>query len=125
MSPDHGWSSPGPTGCGPGRIRTAGSQQEGTLRNLSRGGVFVEASCDLPVDSEVELAFRLPETDTEVVARATVVWHRLDEGVPGFGARFLDLDRDLAGHLDDYVHERGGVPDALPASPAARVEASG
>lgn len=110
----------------PVQIRTAGSRVEGKLLNLSRGGAFVAASCILPLDSEVELAFRLPETDSEVVSRVTVVWRFEGEDGPGFGARFLDLDRDLASRLDDYVHERGGVPDKPPAAQTPRViEATG
>ncbi len=97
---------------------------EGSLRNLSRGGVFVVTKQALDADSEVELSFRLPETEREVTSRVAVVWARESDEFQsaGFGGRFLDLDRELAHFLDDYVHERGGRPDRVPTNHRVPVE---
>jgi len=85
----------------------------GTVRNLSRGGVFVETPEPLDRSTEVSLRFRLPETDAELESTAEVVWtrrkgrHPLEaELPPGMGLRFLELDRREMESLDDYVFER-------------------
>lgn len=88
---------------------------EGRIRNLSRGGLFVATRHEFAVDRELGVHFRLPDSAQEVRSRVTVVWRSdgVNHSEPGFGARFLGLDRDLARHLDDYVHERGGRPDQI------------
>jgi uncharacterized protein (TIGR02266 family) len=104
----------------PVTLRCEDGRVDGRIRNLSRGGLFIETDCEAPLDSELEILFRLPETEHEVHAHVTVVWQRtLEEGeAPGLGARFLDLDRTLAGQLDDYVYEHGGMPEeASPQGP--------
>ncbi len=58
-------------------------------RNVSLGGMAVDAPCDLPVGTPVEVYFELP-TGVAVEARAEVV--RQDG--PVIALRFLDLTRE-------------------------------
>jgi uncharacterized protein (TIGR02266 family) len=86
----------------------------GILKNLSRGGAFVEIERAIEPETEVELQFALPDGRLEVTPSAEVVWHRPPNGhPPGLGLRFLDFDARAARLLDDYVWEntfsaRGG-----------------
>jgi two-component system cell cycle response regulator len=92
------------------RVRVSRDQASvwGTVRDLSRGGVFVESSGTLPLATEVDLAFRLPITPKPIQPTAQVMWagrHPVT-GAPGMGLRFLALDRISTGRIDEYIHER-------------------
>lgn len=93
----------------------------GTARNVSRGGMFIEAHCDLDLKGEFSLEFRLPETRRRISPTGKLVWQRLQPGgrPDGFGLRFIDLDASSQRMLEDFVHERA-VP-AAPPSPALEV----
>ena len=78
----------------------------GMVRDLSRGGVFVESNGKLPLTTEVDLAFRLPNTRKPIRPTAQVMWtgrHPVS-GAPGMGLQFLALDRTSTSHIDEYIH---------------------
>jgi len=79
-----------------------------TMRNLSRGGMYIEASWFAPPESEMQLEFRLPEVGTTLSPTAKVIWsRRRREGLSaGMGVRFLALDAASAHTLDSFVYER-------------------
>jgi len=79
----------------------------GRAQNISRGGMFIEASTTLEPDTELALEFQLPNFAEALVPTAKVVWRRGESSTnrPGLGLRFLKLDRVSAQHLDDYVYE--------------------
>jgi uncharacterized protein (TIGR02266 family) len=91
-------------------VRVLMEQQEhwGTMRNLSRGGMYLEASWLAPPDSEMQLEFRLPEVARPLSPTAKVIWSRIRaNGVTaGMGVRFLALDAASAHTLDSFVYER-------------------
>ena len=66
----------------------------GLSGDLSEGGVFVETYRDIPVGSEVELEFDLP--NGSVTAHGSVKWHRdhSDSSPPGVGVAFDDLSEE-------------------------------
>ena len=79
----------------------------GMVRDLSRGGVFVESNGKLPLTTEIDLAFRLPNTRKSIRPTAQVMWtgrHPVS-GAPGMGLRFLALDRMSTGRIDEYLDE--------------------
>jgi uncharacterized protein (TIGR02266 family) len=81
----------------------------GQARNLSRGGMFVEAELPMPLYTEVELEFRLREDAAPLLPTAQVVWRR-EPGPgrrPGVGLQFLALDGSSARAIDAYVYEHG------------------
>ncbi|MGH0037717.1 MAG: response regulator [Myxococcota bacterium] len=83
----------------------------GVLKNLSRGGAFVEIDLELEPEAEVELQFELPEALLEVSPSAQVVWNRPSNGHPsGVGLRFLEFEGRAARILDDYVWEHSLFP---------------
>lgn len=106
----------------PVRIHLSGGYLGGRVRNLSRGGLFVEAECSLPVNTRVTLEFQLPETKVSLSPSAQVVWQTAAAvgGQRGMGLRFLALDRTSARQIDAFVLERAaGKP--LPALPPMEV----
>jgi uncharacterized protein (TIGR02266 family) len=91
-------------------VRVLMERQEhwGTMRNLSRGGMYIEASWSAPPESEMQLEFRLPELGTPLSPTAKVIWsrQRRDGLSAGMGVRFLALDAASAQTLDAFVYER-------------------
>jgi uncharacterized protein (TIGR02266 family) len=90
----------------PARLRAAGHEWKGVIRNLSRGGVFIESERAAAPDSELELDLDLPDVGRSVVSTAQVRWVRREKLRVGMGMRFLTLDRDSARTLSHYVGER-------------------
>ncbi len=82
----------------------------GEAINLSRGGLFVEAPCPIPIETEVDLDFRLPGSGISLTPTAQVIWHResLAGSCAGMGLQFLALDRDSSREIDGFIYERGG-----------------
>lgn len=89
-------------------IRHANQERWGVARNLSRGGIFVEAEAPVAPGAEVALEFALPDTPLRFAPTAQVVWLReRDNGGPsGMGLRFLALDGASAREIDSFVYER-------------------
>jgi uncharacterized protein (TIGR02266 family) len=91
----------------PGRIRTfietefevRGQRAQGTIKNMSEGGLFVSTT-SVPEEGEsVNLTFRAPG-GKEVTLSGLVWWtaNRGDDkrhGTPGFGLRLLNENDDL------------------------------
>ena len=83
----------------------------GTVRNISRGGIFIESDAWFSPRTEVCLRFKLPdaESDMELAPLAQVVWHK-QEATPhlpkGMGMRFLEIDAKTMRSVDDYVYTR-------------------
>jgi uncharacterized protein (TIGR02266 family) len=88
-------------------LARAGASSWGVMRDLSRGGVFVESLGKLPVDSELDLDFRLPDVRKPLRTTAQVMWTGLHpkSRVPGMGLRFLALDRSSTQQIDSFVHQ--------------------
>lgn len=83
----------------------------GTTRNISRGGIYVEAGAPMSRDAEVGLEFTLPEPEALFAPTAEVVWSREPAAgqPPGMGLRFLCLDRKSADRIDAFVHEHADL----------------
>jgi len=88
-------------------VRIRDRDQWGTLRNVSRGGAFIETTTALPNRREISLEFKLPETQRTVRPTAQVVWTRPGNspGSVGQGLRFLSLDRTSLHALEDFVFD--------------------
>jgi uncharacterized protein (TIGR02266 family) len=103
-------------------VRILGSPQVsyGIARNLSRGGIYVEAERTAPPPTEVELRFELPDSKQPLAPTAQVVWRRerTSEHAAGMGMRFLALDRASSQRIDEYVYLRAGRVEG-PAPPRA------
>ncbi len=89
------------------RLVRADASSWGVVRDLSRGGVFVESLGKLPVDTELDLDFRLPDVRKPLQLTAQVMWagpHPRSRA-PGMGLRFLALDRSGTQRIDTFVHQ--------------------
>ncbi|MFP4600243.1 MAG: TIGR02266 family protein [Persicimonas sp.] len=83
----------------------------GFADNVSEGGLFVATHELLPIGDTIDLEFRLPDQDEPFEVKAEICWHRTvsdrRNGVlPGFGARFVDLDDEDHDRLQSFVDDR-------------------
>jgi len=90
----------------------------GVARDLSRGGMFVESHGRLPVATEVELDFRLPDGRSPIKPSARVIWSGPHPGTGerGMGLRFVALDRRSTDRIEAYIHERSGPTQMVQAA---------
>lgn len=97
-------------------ITTLNRQVEGTLRNVSRGGVFVDTALQMNLAEEVALSFRLEGDDSLVAPTARVVWaEHGEDGVDHVGLRFLEIDAQTVERIDHYVSDHIPHTTSLPA----------
>ena len=98
----------------PVTLTARGEEVVGTLRNISRGGAFVETGAPLGGAEEIGLRFRLPESRIVLAPSAEVVWCRRGcesrQTAEGAGLRFVEMDGASVRTLDDYVYERSTSP---------------
>ncbi len=89
------------------RLVRANASSWGVMRDVSRGGIFVESPGKLPIDTEIDLDFRLPNTRKSLRPTAQVMWTGLHPKTraPGMGLRFLALDRSSTHQIDSFVHQ--------------------
>jgi len=65
--------------------------------NVSTGGVFLEANDIFPVDTLLEIKFKLPDNDIVINCNARVAWTnepaqlKKNSLPPGMGIQFVDL----------------------------------
>lgn len=102
------------------QIEGAPELRHGIARNLSRGGIFVEAERAANPEAEVSLCFDLPDSKQPIRPTAQVVWRRerTPRSAAGMGLRFLALDRAGVLRIEDYVYQRAGrIDDKAPPTP--------
>jgi uncharacterized protein (TIGR02266 family) len=71
-----------------GELRTVA-----TTRNISLGGVFVETTAPLPLQTRLQIRFRIPTQPEPIEVSGEVRWVEPGEGdqLPGMGIRFQGL----------------------------------
>ena len=84
----------------------------GYLANVSESGVFVQCTSPRPVGTRLCLQLRLPGVEDRVLCDAAeIVWTRRyskgDEGSPGMGFRFVDLDSESKAVLRRFCADGG------------------
>jgi CheY-like chemotaxis protein len=81
-----------------------GVQNEGTIRDLSRGGFFVRTDVEQPVGARLEISFQTPVEgpSRSVVGEAIVVRIGRDPD-PGLGCRFFQLSSASRTNLDECL----------------------
>ena len=84
--------------------------------DVSTGGVFIEANDILPVDTLLEIKFKLPDNDTIITCKARVAWIN-EPGYlkkyslpPGIGIQFLNLSLENLHAIRDYLSKGNLVP---------------
>jgi len=79
--------------------------------NVSTGGVFIEANDILPVDTFLEINFKLPDNDNVINCNARVAWTnepgqlKKDSLPPGMGIQFVDLALDNLQAIRNFLKE--------------------
>jgi uncharacterized protein (TIGR02266 family) len=104
------------------RIVQGRDEDWATARNLSRGGIFVDAREPIAPATEVALSFRLPGAGAPLGPTAQVIWQRpgASDHPAGIGLQFLALDRDSADCIDAFVYENAPARgDSTPLAAAA------
>lgn len=97
-------------------ITARGQRIPGIARNVSRGGIFVDAEGRFSRSEEVSLSFSLGQTSPSVSSTAQVVWSGPSpEGRERVGLRFLEIDAQTVNRLDHYVSDHFPRTRSLPA----------
>ncbi|MEZ4404562.1 MAG: TIGR02266 family protein [Kofleriaceae bacterium] len=79
--------------------------------NLSRGGLFVETTHDVPLGADVSLTFRIPGAG-DVALTGAVAWRREPggpDGPGGLGVEFSDISAQLGETIDALVAAFDGL----------------
>lgn len=81
---------------------------DGRVRNISRGGLFVETPKPLPLAAAIHLALHLPEMSTVLKVKGRVVWtydirKSRSQLVAGSGVRFVEMTGDQFELLETYL----------------------
>jgi uncharacterized protein (TIGR02266 family) len=105
------------------RLQVALEEALGCARNLSRGGIFIEADATPAPETEVGLHFQLPGAEALLAPTARVIWRRRAcvEAPAGMGLQFLALDRTGGRRIEEFLddHEGAQIASELPRSAAA------
>lgn len=104
----------------PVQLRNSILHTWGTSRNISRGGISVEADCELEPKSEVAVEITLPDTDMRIAPLAEVIWSRDadDQRLTEMGLRFVSMNGDALRNLDDFISIRTLTDRGTPSPPA-------
>ena len=80
----------------------------GKAHNLSRGGIYVETHCEIPLKTRVDLKIRLPELGCEIAPGGTVIWQRegQEPGLIGMGIEFIRIAPEEMRSLTDFIDLR-------------------
>jgi uncharacterized protein (TIGR02266 family) len=85
------------------------------ITNISKGGFFIEAN--LPLHSEIDLCFRIPDSQMAIDAKGRVIWTydmKKDTAqlVSGSGIKFTEMAQEDRTVLEDYLQRlsTGGRP---------------
>jgi len=100
----------------PIEITARGKRIAGVVRNVSRGGIFVDAPIHFNRAEEVGLHFNLGNTEWTVSPTAQVVWSDpAQNGHDRVGTRFLEIDAQSVTKLDHYVSDHFPRTSSVPA----------
>jgi uncharacterized protein (TIGR02266 family) len=77
----------------------------GSAHNISRGGLYLETPCEIPLQTRVDLKIRLPELACEISPGGTVVWRREGQkpGLTGMGIEFIQIAPQEMRSLTDFI----------------------
>jgi hypothetical protein len=71
-------------------------------RDVSVGGMFINARFPIPIDSDLSITFRLYPAEPAITCRAKVMFSRVGLGM---GIQFQDLSAETVQTLEKFVNE--------------------
>ncbi|MBI2394223.1 MAG: TIGR02266 family protein [Deltaproteobacteria bacterium] len=91
-------------------VHTESNFYAGFSANVSEGGIFVATYRRHEIGDRLRVTLRLPGVDDPIEAKVEVRWLRSvapdAEGVPGFGAAFVELAEDAHAVIERFVGHR-------------------
>ena len=85
----------------------------GLLNNISEGGIFAATFNLLPLGTQVDLEFSLPDGGDAIRVVAEVRWIReydpLHDAHPGMGLRFVSLADEVRERIERFVAQRDTI----------------
>jgi uncharacterized protein (TIGR02266 family) len=84
--------------------------------NVGTGGVFIETAKILPVDTQLQIKFKLPAMERIITCSARVAWTNDADAPkkpalpPGMGIQFLNLSQDDMYAIRVYIDRGQLVP---------------
>ncbi|HLN80142.1 MAG TPA: response regulator [Thermoanaerobaculia bacterium] len=81
-----------------------GTQHQGTIRDLSRGGFFVRTGVEQPIGARLEISFETPvESANRTIVGEAIVVRLGREPDQGLGCRFFQLSSTSRTNLEDCL----------------------
>lgn len=98
------------------------------VTNISRGGLFIRTENPLPIQTEVDLSFHLPDENATIQARGRVVWNydvprNSFHVVSGMGIKFIDLSAEQRARLETSLQRLSGRNRPLPSAKTLELSA--
>lgn len=86
-------------------VKEKGTHRQGTTRNISIDGCFINREGDftelLPVGSPIELLIRLPNAERSLAVSGIVKHHGLHE--EGMGIAFVTIDDKAVATIEEFI----------------------
>ena len=86
-------------------VKEKGTNRQGTTRNISIDGCFINREEDftelLPIGSPVELLIRLPNSERSLAVSGIVKHHGTHED--GMGIGFVDIDDTAVATIEEFI----------------------
>ena len=74
--------------------------------NISAGGIFINTQNTHPVNTDLDLKFRLTDDKRVINIRGKVVHENLNPNIPGMGIEFHEIDEETSALIDKIVLEQ-------------------
>jgi c-di-GMP-binding flagellar brake protein YcgR len=75
--------------------------------NISRGGLCVFSSVDLPIGANIDIEIKLPQGSDSISATAKVVWVKKIKNINGFkykiGLKYDNIDKEKLNKVMSFV----------------------
>jgi len=88
-------------------FRTGKQLMTSYMHNVSCGGLFIKTDKPLPLNTELELNFRLPNSYRLFKTKGLVVWVSPLGGKkpPGIGVQFREMSEEDAAYLEKVIEK--------------------
>ena len=95
------------------RVKHDGEEYQGTVRNLSLSGMFIDIPAEVAIGNTVDVTLSLVGTDNDMAVNLTAEVTRTE--AQGIAVRFLDIPLLSYGILKNIVVHNTGEPDVIDA----------